>query len=292
MGGNPKTERKTKKGVQQFMLGRVLNSEKRARETLAAVKAAGYDGLELCAFMVRPTSIAVRAITRLSGMPVGKGGKLDWPQLMAEAGLETLSFHTDFGTLGKDPGKSIREARRLGTDRIVITAAYGYPYGDETQVHALAESLNALGRELRGEGISLLYHNHNVELARLPSGRRAYDILIDGTDPDAVNFEFDSYWFAEGGADPLFWMGRLGARMKMWHVNDRGARLKGKPMTPILSSDSMELGTGNMPLDALFERALSLGVCAAVLESHRNWIGGSPVESLKKSAEFMNKKIP
>ena len=32
-----------KKAVQQFMLGTVMNNEKQARETLQAMKAAGYD---------------------------------------------------------------------------------------------------------------------------------------------------------------------------------------------------------------------------------------------------------
>ena len=35
------------KAVQQFMLGTVLGNENQARETLAAMKAAGYNGIEL-----------------------------------------------------------------------------------------------------------------------------------------------------------------------------------------------------------------------------------------------------
>ena len=36
------------KAVQQFMLGTVLSNEQQAKQTLAAMKAAGYDGIELC----------------------------------------------------------------------------------------------------------------------------------------------------------------------------------------------------------------------------------------------------
>ena len=42
------------KAVQQFMLGTVLSNENEARQTLAAMKAAGYDGIELCGFMIHP----------------------------------------------------------------------------------------------------------------------------------------------------------------------------------------------------------------------------------------------
>ena len=141
---------------------------------------------------------------------------------------------------------------------------------------------------MRKEGVSLLYHNHNCELQRVSSTRRGYDILLEETDPAAVNFEFDSYWFAEGGADPLEWMERLGSRMKLWHINDRGARLAGPTMTPILKTDSAELGTGNMPLEALAEQAKRANVEAVVLESHRNWVEKSPVKSFQVSAEFLN----
>lgn len=139
------------------------------------------------------------------------------------------------------------------------------------------------------EGISLLYHNHNCELQRVNPSQRAYDILLEETDPARVNFEFDSYWFAEGGANPLEWMERLGERMKLWHINDRGARLTGPAMTPILKTDSAELGTGNMPLEALAEQAKRVGVEAVVLESHRNWVDKSPVKSFQASAKFLNK---
>lgn len=59
-------------------------------------------------------------------------------------------------------------------------------------------------------------------------------------------------------------------------------------MTPILKSDSMELGYGAMPLEALSAKAKELGVEAVILESHRNWVDKSPLKSLTRSAEFLN----
>ena len=76
--------------------------------------------------------------------------------------------------------------------------------------------------------------------------------------------------------------------MKLWHINDRGTRLTGPAMTPILNSDSMELGTGNLPLEALAQQAKENGIEAVILESHRNWIDKSPVKSLELSAKWLN----
>ena len=77
------------KAVQQFMLGTVLSNENEARQTLAAMKAAGYDGIELCGFMIHPIGFMVRLLTKAAGMPVGKGGNLDWHALVKEAGCRS-----------------------------------------------------------------------------------------------------------------------------------------------------------------------------------------------------------
>ena len=90
------------KAVQQFMLGTVLSNENEARQTLAAMKAAGYDGIELCGFMIHPIGFMVRLLTKAAGMPVGKGGSLDWHALVKEAGLQVVSLHTDLGSLERD----------------------------------------------------------------------------------------------------------------------------------------------------------------------------------------------
>lgn len=280
-----------KKAVQQFMLGTVMNDEKQARQTLAAMKEAGYDGIELCGFMIHPMGMVVRLLTKAAGMPVGKGGNLNWHALVKESGLEVVGLHLDLGTLEKDISTCAREAKSFGTKYIVITGMYRFDYGSEASVKELAQRLNKAGNALKGQGIELLYHNHNCELRHTESGRRAYEILLEETDPEYVNFEFDSYWFAESGADPFYWMRKLASRMKLWHINDRGSRVTGPAMTPILKSDSMELGTGNMPLDALLEQAKKTGCEGVILESHRNWIDKNPIKSLQLSSKYLNERV-
>ncbi len=276
------------KAVQQFMLGTALGSEVQARETLARIKASGYDGIELCGFMIHPIGLLVQLLTKAAGMPVGKGGNLDWHTLVQEADLAVISLHTDLSSLERNPKAAAEEAKSFGTDTLVITGMYRFDYSSETAVCRLASRLNKAGEALAEKGVRLLYHNHNCELRRINADKCAYDILLEETDPVFVNFEFDSYWFTEGGADAAAWMRRLGSRMKLWHINDRGTRLIGPAMTPILKTDSMELGTGNMPLNTLTELAKESGINAVILESHRNWVDKNPVKSLELSANFLN----
>ena len=276
------------KAVQQFMLGSVLKNEASVKETLAAIKAAGYDSIELCGFMLHPMGFLIRMLTKAAGMPVGSGGNLDWERLVKESGLNVVSVHQDLGSIERDAKAVAEEAKKFGTDKVVITGMYRFDYGGEKAVRELAQRLNEAGKCLAEQGIQLLYHNHNCELRKVNPQKCAYDILLEETDPEYVNFEFDSYWFTEGGADAKLWMRRLGNRMKLWHINDRGTRMTGPAMTPILKTDSMELGTGNMDLAGLSEIAKENGIEAVILESHRNWIENSPVKSLQLSAQWLN----
>lgn len=277
------------KAVQQIMLGTVTAKETQARETLAEIKKAGYGGIELNGFMIRPTGLMVRMMTKMAGMPVGRGGRLDWAALVKEAGLSVVSVHEDLGTIRREPSTVIEEAKKFGTKYIVVTGMYRFDYSDKAAVSGLARDLNQAGKELRQGGISLLYHNHNCELRKVSKGTTAYRLLQEETNPAYVNFEFDSYWPTEAGADALALMRQLGDRMKLYHINDRGTRVTGPSMTPILKSDSMELGYGNMNLSALTEQALAAGVEAIILESHKNWADKSPLKSIRLSAEFLKR---
>lgn len=109
------------KAVQQFMLGTVMNTEEQAADTMANMKAAGYDGIELCGFMLHPSSLMVRLMTKAAGMPVGRGGRLPWPRLVKDSGLKVVSLHCDLGSVERSPAAVAGEALSFGTDKIVIT---------------------------------------------------------------------------------------------------------------------------------------------------------------------------
>ena len=279
------------KAVQQFMLGTVMNKEEQALATMARMKKAGYDGIELCGFMIHPSGLLVKMMTKAAGMPVGNGGKLDWPRLVKQSGLKVVSIHQDLGSIERDPTAVAEEAKKFDTDKVVVTGMYRFPYGDAGEVKKLAGRLNKAGGALKEAGIRLLYHNHNCEFLKVSGEKNAYRILMEETETELVNFEFDSYWCAECGENPLAVMEALGGRMTLWHINDRGTRKTGPCMTPILKSDSMELGYGSMPLTDLAKKAKDAGIEAVILESHRNWVDKSPVKSFECSAKFLRENF-
>ena len=277
-------------GVQQIMIGSRCGSYESALRTLESIKSAGYDGIELNEFMIRPTPFIVRLLTKFAGMPTGNSGKLDWKKLISESGLKVISLHSYLNSIEENPEAAAKEALSFGTDTVVITGMYRFDYGNFAEVKKLAVRLNMAGKALLPYGVKLLYHNHNVELQRVSEEKTAYDLIVENTDPQYVNFELDTYWMADGGADVTALVNKLSDRMVMWHINDRGCRKKGPFITPILKEDAAELGTGNMPLDAILEIVkANTGVEAIVLETHKNWIDNDPIKSLTVSAEWFRK---
>lgn len=269
------------------MLGSVCKDEKTTLSILKRIKQVGYDGIELNLFMIESTPFIVRLLTKMAGMPVGKGANIYWPDMLKESRLKATSLHADLGSLENRIDEVISKARELDTNKIVITGMYRFDYGNYDDVKSLAKRLDKVGARLHESDLQLLYHNHNVEFLKVDNKYTAYEMILKDTDPDLVKVEFDSYWPAEAGVDFIPLMEQLGERLVLYHINDRGTRLKKVPITPILKSDSIELGYGNMPLKRILGLDCIKNVDAIILESHRNWVNNNPIESLEKSIAFL-----
>lgn len=278
------------KAVQQFQLREEFKSEEDVHKVLELMKAAGYDGIELNGFMIDEMPFIVRMLTRLAGMPVGKSGKFNWEKLVKESGLKVVSLHMDLGSILKRPDEVVAKVKAFNTKYVVVTGMHNFDYTDKEAVLKLSYDLNEGGEVLKKSGLYLLYHNHNTEFRRIDKSTTAFDLLFEHTNPEFVNFEFDSFWAAETGVDVISLMEKLGNRIKLYHVNDRGCRKQGKGAS-IVKSDSMELGLGNMNLNAMIEIVKKNDVEAIVLETHKNWIDNSAVKSMQLSAEYLNKHV-
>ena len=182
-----------RKSVQQIMLGTVCKTEAQTKETLRCIKQAGYDGIELNGFMIRPTPFIVRMLTKFAGMPVGKGGKYHWKELLTEAGLHASHSTKILARSGEIRTPSYR--KQMNFKRNILSS----PECIALIIPIKRQSANWLPistipqTELKKSGIRLSYHNHNCEFRKVEPGLTAYELLIRETDPDLVGFEFDSY---------------------------------------------------------------------------------------------------
>ena len=280
-----------KTAIQQMMIGPLCKGYDGTLNLLKKLKELGFAGIELNSYMIHKTPFLVRTLTKMADMPSGNAGKLDWHKLIEESGFEVASLHTDLGSLERECDNVCEEAKSFKTNYLVITGMYRFDYSSLEEVEKLVSRLNAVGEKAASRGLSLLYHNHNVEFKRLSNGELVYDYLFEHLDERYVNFELDTYWASETGANIYALSNKLGKRMKLHHINDRGFKDNGPYMTPIMKSDSMELGTGCLDLKSLLESDKQNGVDYVVLETHKNFIDNSRMKSIEMSADYLKKNL-
>ena len=85
---------------------------------------------------------------------------------------------------------------------------------------ATAELLNKAGQSLKEHGIQLHYHNHEFECEAINGEQTAFDVLIDLTDSDAVNFCIDLGWIARAGQNPAAFLETYKERVSYVHLRD------------------------------------------------------------------------
>lgn len=157
----------------------------------------------------------------------GGGGyeKLDHAALrrtMNRVGLKSPSIHVGYEGLRGDFAGSVRMAKTLGADTVVVPWMAPELRNFTSWRDALA-NFNLWARQLRGEGIGFAYHNHDFEFTEKSGGRSMFDLLVSETDPRLVKIELDLFWTVAAGEDPKAVIRRLPGRVYAYHVKDRTA---------------------------------------------------------------------
>ena len=124
---------------------------------------------------------------------------------LAKHGLEMRSIYTGSELL--DPAAAEKEivrilalakrAKAVGT-KIVVTNPSPLPNRrgkTDAQLKAQAAGLNRLGRELAALGLTLAYHNHDVELEH---AAREFHHMMLGTEPGCLSLCLDAHWVYRG----------------------------------------------------------------------------------------------
>ncbi len=203
-------------GLQLFTVRDSL--QKDLEGTLAQVAALGYAEVEMFgfggnAFIEDPlfgvTAVEMRRILDRHGLSVP---------------CTQISGRVD------DVGPIAESAQTLGIRHLIIAMAPEFlsitakgpvvsEVKDADQILRLAERLNRLGSSCRSDELRLGYHNHHMEFAHLGS-TRAYDLLLERTDPELVWMELDVGWAKAGGVEPQDYLARYPGRFVSCHLKD------------------------------------------------------------------------
>jgi sugar phosphate isomerase/epimerase len=202
---------------------------------------------------------------------VGFGvGAAQLRQRLADMGMRIVGCHINPLDLQILP-RVLDYQMELGNRQIGCDIEF-YPYGDRDYVRARADVFNQVGELCRERGMRFYYHNHFQEFQRF-GAETVYELVLDGTDPDLVKIEMDTYWMYRGGQDPLHWMQRYRDRVVLIHQKDFtvGAAQPMNMFDGIIAADETitmerfmqtkdpaaftEIGTGVLPIQEIIDAA-------------------------------------
>lgn len=150
-------------------------------------------------------------------------------------------------------------------------------------IRAFAKKANEIGKKLKDEGLTFIYHNHAFEFRKF-DGVTGMDILFDElTD---VQFELDVYWVQSGGADPIEWIRKVAGRMDVVHFKEMGGKLpdeKDRSMTQMVP-----IGEGNFNWQRIMAACDETKVRYAFIEQD-NAVETDPLDCMRRSYENLSR---
>ena len=157
-------------------------------EVLAQVAQSGCQ-----AFEITTDAIATPALAETMGRLLAKHG-LSMPSVYAGSRLHDAGWEASVNEVIA----GARLAKRLGA-KVLVTNPQPLPQDKtDAELRIQAKALDALGRELRGLGLRLAFHNHSVEMR---ASAREFHHMMLGTDPAHVGLCLDTHWIYRGAGN-------------------------------------------------------------------------------------------
>jgi sugar phosphate isomerase/epimerase len=246
--------------VQLYTLRDFCKNEADFATTIKRVKAIGYQAVQI------------------SG--VGPIPPADLRRICAGEGVVICATH--------EGGASICDTPQLVIDRLGALGcrytAYSYPHlplNSLDDCKTLAPLLDRAGDALRRAGMTLCYHNHDLEFRRF-AGKTVLQWIFDLTDPRNLQGEPDTYWVQAGGCDPTEWCARLHQRLPLLHMKDYGISAERKPIMH-------EVGNGNLNWRAIVAAAETSGCEWYIVE--QDICPADPFESIRQSFAYISSHL-
>jgi sugar phosphate isomerase/epimerase len=197
----------------------------------------------------------------------------DFVTYCKEIGIKPIASGIDFTATADQLQAEFDRINVLGVKYVVIYWPWltGGPFTLE-DCKKSARMLNEVGAQAKANGLSLLWHNHDLEFHIMEKGL-PFDYLMENTDPQLVQCEMDIYWVKKGGGDPLQVLRKYAGRISVLHVKD---------MAP--DGDFICPGRGIIDFVPIFREAEKQGIKHYMVERDNEPEG---IGCLESSAEFL-----
>jgi sugar phosphate isomerase/epimerase len=123
------------------------------------------------------------------------------------------------------------------------------------------------------------YHNHAFEFDKV-GDKTAFDMLMEGLDPNLVTLELDLYWTIRAGQDPKALFAKYPGRFQQWHVKD---------MDKTTPDKNADVGTGSIDFKALFALADQAGMKHWYVE--HDTFPADPMSSAKNDIDYLKTAV-
>ena len=275
-------------GLQLYTVGAALEED--FDGTLRQVAAIGYRDVELPAFYGKSAQALRQSLSR-AGLSCLSAHV---PQVPWASG--SLSLATDLdGVLRYADALRLRHIvcpmpvlLRPGQAMPAFTSPAQFAqalFGGATREDWLrfADFLNRTGERVTAAGFRFAYHNHNVDF-RAFQGVRAYDLLLQHTEPALVDFEMDVGWICAGGGDPLEYLRRHPGRYRLMHIKDVKPDQRANTSLEIRGT---EAGKGRVDWPAVLEAAMAGGLEQGYVELDPPG-DLPPLDSIRESYRYLS----
>jgi len=202
-------------------------------------------------------------------------------EILREVGVTCCATHESGDMILNNPHQVVEKLQTLNC----TATAYPFPGGidltNETDITTLIDGLNKSGEILAQKGLSLTYHNHAIEFARI-EGTSILERIYTQTSPEFLQGEIDTYWVQYGGENPLYWCRRLSNRLPLLHLKDYGICITEEGSSP----NFVEIGSGSLDWKSIIYAAEESGCQWFIIEQDRNWKDNNPFTSLEISYKY------
>ena len=168
--------------------------------------------------------------------------------LLERLGLETPAAHFSWQALNENPDAVIETALAVGHRYVILPSIPREDRSSISRYRNLAAHCNKVGKACSSAGLQFAYHNHDFEFRPI-DGQVPFDVLLNETDPDHVEFEIDLFWIIKAGRDPLDYFQAHPGRFTLCHVKDMA---EGETMA--------DVGSGRIDFAAIFARSQQAGL--------------------------------
>src|SRR3954452_493901 len=197
MAARPHAAAPARLGVQLYTVRDRVKTQ--ARATLEAIAKIGYKELEL----IGPADLETLA-------PIARSLDLTPISTHIPAPLVTGNWDAWADVARVTPAadrtlaKALETAQSHGLKYVVVSYLQPAERGTNAAAYEkFADQLNRAGETARAAGLTLGYHNHGVEVAPFPAGRRPLDVLLSRLDPSLAKLELDVFWVSITGTNPV-----------------------------------------------------------------------------------------